>query len=75
MSADKEHEYFSDGLTEEIINALVKVPGLKVIARTSAFAFKHQNTDIRKIAEVLGVTNILEGSVRRAGIAFASPRS
>ena len=67
MSGDKEQEYFSDGLAEEIINALVKVPGLKVIARTSAFAFKGQNTDIRKIAETLGVTNILEGSVRRSG--------
>ena len=67
MSRDADDEYFSDGLAEEIINALVKVPGLKVIARTSAFAFKGQNTDIRKIAEVLGVTNILEGSVRRAG--------
>ncbi len=67
MSRDADDEYFSDGLTEEIINALVKVPGLKVIARTSAFAFKGQNIDLRKIAEVLGVTNILEGSVRRAG--------
>jgi eukaryotic-like serine/threonine-protein kinase len=67
MSGDKEHEYFSDGLAEEIINALVKIPGLKVIARTSAFAFKGQNTDIRKIAETLGVANILEGSVRRSG--------
>jgi eukaryotic-like serine/threonine-protein kinase len=67
MSADKEQEYFSDGLAEDIINALVKVPGLKVIARTSAFAFKGQNTDIRKIAETLGVANILEGSVRRSG--------
>ena len=67
MSSDADDEYFSDGLSEEIINALVKVPGLKVIARTSAFAFKGQNTDIRKIAEVLGVANILEGSVRRAG--------
>jgi len=60
-------EYFSDGLAEEIINALVKVPNLRVIARTSAFAFKGQNTDIRKIAETLGVANILEGSVRKAG--------
>ncbi len=60
-------EYFSDGLGEEIINSLVKVPGLKVIARTSSFAFKGQHTDIRKIAEVLGVTNVLEGSVRRSG--------
>ncbi|MEO8099510.1 MAG: protein kinase [Acidobacteriota bacterium] len=67
MSGDKEQEYFSDGLAEEIINALVKIPGLKVIARTSAFAFKGQNTDIRKIAETLGVTTVLEGSVRRSG--------
>ena len=67
MSPDKEQEFFSDGLAEEILNALAKVPGLKVIARTSAFAFKGQNTDVRRIAEVLGVTNILEGSVRRAG--------
>jgi eukaryotic-like serine/threonine-protein kinase len=67
MSADKEHEYFSDGLAEEIINALAQVAGLKVIARTSAFAFKGQNIDIRRIAEALGVANILEGSVRKAG--------
>jgi serine/threonine-protein kinase len=67
MSVGKDQEYFSDGLAEEIINALVKVPGLKVIARTSAFAFKGQNTDIRKIAETLGVTTVLEGSVRRSG--------
>jgi serine/threonine-protein kinase len=67
MSRDADDEYFSDGLAEEIINALVKVPGLKVIARTSAFAFKGQNIDIRKIADVLGVTTVLEGSVRRAG--------
>ena len=67
MSRDSDDEYFSDGLAEEIINALVKVPGLKVIARTSAFAFKGQNIDIRKIGEILGVTNIMEGSVRRSG--------
>jgi TolB-like protein/Tfp pilus assembly protein PilF len=67
MSRDADDEYFSDGLAEEIINALVKIPGLKVIARTSAFAFKGQNTDIRKIAETLGVANVLEGSVRRSG--------
>ncbi len=67
MSGDKEQEYFSDGLAEEIINALTQIPGLKVIARTSAFAFKGQNTDIRRIAETLGVANILEGSVRRSG--------
>jgi len=67
MSPGKDNEYFSDGLAEEIINALVQVPGLKVIARTSAFAFKGQNSDIRKIAEVLGVSTVLEGSVRKAG--------
>src|SRR5688572_23764142 len=67
MSHNADDEYFSDGLAEEIINALAQVPGLKVIARTSAFAFKGKNEDIRKIAETLGVTNVLEGSVRRAG--------
>ena len=67
MSGDKEQEYFSDGLTEEVINALTHIRGLKVTARTSAFAFKDKREDIRRIAEVLGVVNILEGSVRKAG--------
>jgi TolB-like protein len=67
MSRDPDDEYFSDGLAEEILNVLAQVAGLKVIARTSAFAFKGKNEDIRKIAEALGVTNVLEGSVRRAG--------
>ena len=67
MSGDKENEYFSDGLAEEIINALTRIPGLKVIARTSAFAFKGKHEDVRRIAEVLGVTTVLEGSVRKAG--------
>jgi serine/threonine-protein kinase len=67
MSRDPDDEYFSDGLAEEIINALAQIPGLKVIARTSAFAFKGQHTDIRKIAEAVGVTTVLEGSVRRSG--------
>jgi TolB-like protein len=67
MSRDPDDEYFSDGLADEIINALAQVPGLKVIARTSAFAFKGKNEDIRRIADTLGVTNVLEGSVRRAG--------
>ena len=67
MSADKENEYFSDGLAEEIINALAHIPGLKVIARTSAFAFKGKQQDIRTIAEALGVAHVLEGSVRKAG--------
>ena len=67
MSADPDQEYFSDGLAEEIINALAQVRGLKVIARTSSFAFKGQNTDVRRIAETLGVATVLEGSVRKAG--------
>jgi eukaryotic-like serine/threonine-protein kinase len=67
MSGDKDNEYFSDGLTEEIINLLAKIPGLRVIARTSAFAFKGKHEDVRKIAVALGVTNVLEGSVRKAG--------
>jgi eukaryotic-like serine/threonine-protein kinase len=67
MSGDKEQEYFSDGLAEEIINALTQIPGLKVTARTSAFAFKDKREDITKIAEALRVSNILEGSVRKAG--------
>ncbi len=66
MSGDKDSEYFSDGLAEEIINALTKLPRLKVTARTSAFAFKGKNEDIRRIGETLGVANILEGSVRKA---------
>jgi serine/threonine-protein kinase len=67
MSADKENEYFSDGLAEEILNLLANIPGLKVIARTSSFAFRGKEQDIRKIAETLGVSHVLEGSVRRAG--------
>jgi eukaryotic-like serine/threonine-protein kinase len=67
MSRDADEEYFSDGLSEEIINALAQIPGLKVTARTSAFAFRGKEQDIRKIAEALDVRTILEGSVRRAG--------
>ena len=67
MSADKEDEYFSDGLAEEIINALAQTPGLKVTARTSAFAFRGKEQDIQKIAEALHVRTVLEGSVRRSG--------
>ena len=67
MSADKENEYFSDGITEEIINALTKIEALRVASRTSAFAFKGRDEDIRRIGEQLGVRTVLEGSVRRAG--------
>ncbi len=67
MGRDADDEYFSDGLAEEIINLLAQNPELKVIARTSAFAFKGKNEDIRRIAETLGVTTVVEGSMRRAG--------
>lgn len=67
LSAEKDQEYFSDGLAEEIINLLTHVSGLKVIARTSAFAFRGKEQDIRGIAETLGVDTILQGSVRKAG--------
>jgi eukaryotic-like serine/threonine-protein kinase len=67
LSSDKEQEYFSDGLAEEIINTLVQVPGLKVTARTSAFSFKGKDTKVAQIAQELGVEHILEGSVRKSG--------
>ena len=67
MSDDKEQDYFSDGLAEEIINQLAQIPALKVIARTSAFAFRGKEQDVRGIAEALGVNTVLEGSVRRSG--------
>ena len=67
MSPGKDNEWFSDGLAEEIINALTQIPKLKVIARTSAFAFKGKEQDIRRIAAALNVTSILEGSVRKSG--------
>ena len=67
MSRDPDDEYFSDGLAEELINLLAHVPNLKVTARTSSFAFRGKDQDVRRIAEALGVRTILEGSVRRAG--------
>jgi serine/threonine-protein kinase len=67
LSSDKENEYFGDGLAEEIINALAKAPELRVIARTSGFAFRGKEQDLRTIAQRLGVGTILEGSIRRAG--------
>lgn len=67
MSPSRDQEYFCDGLAEELINALTRVQGLKVVSRTSAFQFKGQQTDIRKIGDQLGVRTVLEGSVRKAG--------
>ena len=67
MSEDAGNEYFSDGISEEILNSLAKVKELKVAGRTSSFAFKGQNQDLRQIGDALGVNHILEGSVRKAG--------
>ncbi len=67
LSFEKEQEYFCDGLTEEIINALSHAKDLRVVARTSAFVFKGKDIDIREIGEKLNVDTVLEGSVRKAG--------
>ena len=67
LSADRENEYFGDGLAEEIINALAKVPKLRVIARTSSFAFRSRAQDLRTIGQRLRVATVLDGTVRRAG--------
>jgi TolB-like protein/Flp pilus assembly protein TadD len=67
MSEKRDQEYFSDGLTEELLDLLVKIPGLRVIARTSSFSFKGKSDDIPTIARQLNVDNILEGSVRKSG--------
>jgi serine/threonine-protein kinase len=67
LSADPENEYFSDGMTEEIINALAKLPGVQVASRTSSFAFKGKQADVHEIGAKLGVTSVLEGSVRKVG--------
>lgn len=67
LSSDPENEYFSDGITEEIILALSKTQGLKVTARTSSFMFKGRNLDVRSIGKQLGVSTVLEGSIRKSG--------
>jgi TolB-like protein len=66
MSSDKEQEYFSDGLSEELLNQLAQIPQLRVIARTSSFSFKGKEVDVSTIAKALNVANVLEGSVRRS---------
>jgi TolB-like protein/Tfp pilus assembly protein PilF len=67
LSDDKNTAYFSDGITEEILNALAQIPNLKVAARRSAFQFKGNDLDLRKIGQILGVAHILEGSLQKAG--------
>ena len=67
MSSDPEQEYFSDGISEELLNVLAKVPGLRVISRSSAFSFKGKDIAIPMVAEQLNVAHVLEGSVRKSG--------
>ena len=67
MSDDTSNEYFSDGLSEELLNLLAKIPELRVVARTSSFSYKGKDVRIAQIGEELNVAHVLEGSVRRAG--------
>ena len=67
MSGDPDQEYFSDGISEELLNLLAQMPGLQVAARTSSFQFKDRNEDVAKIADALNVAHVLEGSVRKSG--------
>jgi serine/threonine protein kinase/Flp pilus assembly protein TadD len=67
MSSERDQEYFADGITEEIINALTKIRALRVASRSSAFAFKGKSVDIRRVAEQLNATSVLEGSIRKMG--------
>src|ERR1700682_4252818 len=67
LSSDKDQEYFCDGISEEILGALAKIEGLRVVARTSSFSFKGKNADVSEVANKLNVQNVLEGSLRRDG--------
>jgi len=67
LSGDASRDYFSDGMSEELLNLLARIPGLKVASRTSSFAYKGRNVDIREVGQELGVETVLEGSVRQAG--------
>ena len=67
MSGDPEQEYFSDGISDDIITDLSKIAGLTVIARNSSFTYKGRSVDIRTVGRELGVQSVLEGSIRRAG--------
>jgi len=67
LSSDKEQEFFSDGMTEEITTALAKIPDLRVVARESAFQFKGEKKDVRAVGQALGATHLIEGSVRKVG--------
>src|SRR5205085_3501291 len=67
LSQAHDQEYFCDGISEEILDALAKVEGLRVVARTSSFSFKGKNPDVNEVATKLNVANVLEGSLRRSG--------
>jgi TolB-like protein len=67
MSPQRDQEYFCEGIAEELFNALVKIEGLRVSARTTTFQFKDRDSDIQKIGEQLKVKTVLEGSVRKSG--------
>src|SRR5207237_9523623 len=67
LSDDKGSEYFSDGISEELLTVLQKIPGLRVAARTSAFSFKDSHATAQEIGQRLGVAHLVEGSVRKAG--------
>jgi TolB-like protein len=75
MSTSQDNEYFSDGITEEIINALSKIKSLRVTSRTSSFFFKNKNIPVKQIGAELNVSTILEGSVRLSGDTLRLPRS
>ena len=70
MSQEKDQEYFSDGISEEILNLLAKIPDLKVISRTSSFSFKNKDVTTNEIASALNVNHVLEGSIRKSGNTF-----
>jgi Predicted integral membrane protein len=67
LSQTKDQQYFCDGMSEEILDALARVEGLRVVARTSSFSFKGENVDVGQVGKRLGVENVLEGSLRREG--------
>ena len=75
MSGDKDNEYFSDGISEELLNVLVRVDGLGVASRTSSFRYKGSSSARRRSRSALKVSHVLEGSVRKSGNTCASPRS
>jgi len=75
LSSEKEQEYFSDGLAEDLLNNLAKIPGLRVVARPSSLQFRPANQDLRNVGEKLDISTVLEGSVPRCEITPGGPRT